>query len=270
MISRTNTQFVIASLTEFVAAWQRGLDGNLTFTSSGGHLSVNFSCNLGLPGADFSLPPQAPPSHHQPPPPTYQPPPLPTRPRHRGPVQREKNCLRAARYQAARSAASAPPAPMSRPAPAPNPHLATPKPPAPLATAPVATQAPSHNSPPVATPAAVSPTVPVMSPPLPTGTRPRTCTKCGLPSKGHQGPCGQRCRLSAPESLRYSGSPLDEANMSPLLNSRDLDEGVKVFEFEEDEVPCWSCGAFMSSFFPNSDTFPDTCPKCGYPVGPPS
>ena len=97
MAARTNSQFLCASLTEFIAVWAQGGEASLNLTTRSGITNVQLNCTLGHPGAPYSFPPSSFPS------PTPAPPPR--GPRHRGPAEKEKNRLRAARYQAARTAA---------------------------------------------------------------------------------------------------------------------------------------------------------------------
>ena len=98
-MARTNSQFLFASLTEFISVWGQGGEASLNLTTSAGSVNVQLNCTLGHPGAPYFFPPSSFPS----PPPA----PPPRRPRHRGPAEKEKNHLRAARYQAARTAAQA-------------------------------------------------------------------------------------------------------------------------------------------------------------------
>ena len=102
MTTRSNSQFVVASVTEFLSVWANGGKASLNLSTSGGFTTVGFNCTLGHTGAPHSIPAFSPP----PSPPTSSPP---RRPRHRGPVEREKNRLRAARHQEeqAKKAASA-------------------------------------------------------------------------------------------------------------------------------------------------------------------
>ena len=101
MTSRSNSQFVVASVTEFLSVWALGGKAALNLTTSDGLATVGFNCTLGHPGAPHSIPAFSPP----PSPPTSYPP---RRPRHRGPAQREKNRLRAARHQATQAKTAAP------------------------------------------------------------------------------------------------------------------------------------------------------------------
>ena len=101
MSSRSNSQFVVASVTEFLSVWAHGGKSSLNLSTSGGLTTVNFTCTLGHPGASHSIPAFSPP----PSPPTSSPS---RRPRHRGPAQKEKHRLRAARHQAAQAEAAAP------------------------------------------------------------------------------------------------------------------------------------------------------------------
>ena len=94
MAARTNSQFLFASLTEFISVWAQNGEASLTLKTSAGITNVQLNCTLGHPGAPHSFPP----SSFPPPPPA----PPPRRPRHRGPSEQEKNRLRAARHQAAR------------------------------------------------------------------------------------------------------------------------------------------------------------------------
>ena len=98
-MSRTNSHFLGASVQEFLQIWALSGDATLNLTTSGGQANIEFKCTLGHPGAPHTLPPSAPPS---------APPPAPHRPRHRGPAEREKNRLRAARHQAARAKSTVP------------------------------------------------------------------------------------------------------------------------------------------------------------------
>ena len=102
-MSRSNSQFLGATVHEFMQIWALNGDATLNLTTSGGTVNLDFKCNLGQPGAPHSPPPSAPPS---------PPPPAPRRPRHRGPAEREKNRLRAARHQAARAKTTAPVSPV--------------------------------------------------------------------------------------------------------------------------------------------------------------
>ena len=95
MSTRTNSQFVAASVKEFLSVWCLGGEASLNLITRNGQTEFNIYCTLGHPCAPHSLLPSLTPS------PTPAPPPL--RPCHRGPSERQ--C--AARHQEARTAASA-------------------------------------------------------------------------------------------------------------------------------------------------------------------
>ena len=93
--TRDNSQFVIATLSEFMRVWDLGEDASLHLETSKGHVTMAFSCKLGPPSAPHPIP-------------TFPPPPPATvKPHHRGPAQREKNRQRAALYQASKVVQSA-------------------------------------------------------------------------------------------------------------------------------------------------------------------
>ena len=100
MTSRSNSQFVVASLTEFLSVWAHGGKASLNLSTSDGLTTVGFTCTLGHPGASHSIPAFSPP----PSPPTSSPF---RQPRYRGPAEKEKNRVRAARHQAAQAEAAA-------------------------------------------------------------------------------------------------------------------------------------------------------------------
>ena len=108
-MSRSNSQFLGASVHEFMQIWALSGDATLNLTTSGGNTTVEFKCTLGQPGAPHSLPPS---------PPFSFPPSVPHRPRHRGPAERERNRRRAACHQAsqAKTTASVSPIPTHVPA----------------------------------------------------------------------------------------------------------------------------------------------------------
>ena len=99
MSLRTNSQFLAASVTEFISVWAIGGDASLNLTTKGGFTTIGFNCTIGHPGAPHSLPPTSSSASSFPAPP-------PCRPRHRGPSEIEKNKQRAARHQAAKAAAT--------------------------------------------------------------------------------------------------------------------------------------------------------------------
>ena len=95
MAARTNSQFLFASLTEFISVWGQGGEASLNLTTSAGMANVKLNCTLGHPGAQYSFPPTSFPS-----PPSAPP----TRkPRHRGPAEKKKSQLRAAQHQATKA-----------------------------------------------------------------------------------------------------------------------------------------------------------------------
>ena len=89
IMTRKNSQFVAASLTEFLSVWSMAGEANLNLFTKGGNLDIQFSLSLGNPGAPFSPSPPAPPPHKA---------------CHRGRAQKERNRARAARHQAAKTA----------------------------------------------------------------------------------------------------------------------------------------------------------------------
>ena len=146
MATSTNSQFMVASLTEFISVWAVGGEASLSLTTSRGSATVAFNCTLGPPGAPHTLPPPSAPSPLSPP----------RRSRHRGPGEKEKNRQRAARHQEdlARRAA-----PVTSAAPAGSASQATE---AQVTTAPVETSTPVISppvmmSPPVTTDSVESP-----------------------------------------------------------------------------------------------------------------
>ena len=130
--TRDNSQFVIATLSEFMRVWNLGEDASFHLETTKGHVTMAFSCKLGLPSAPHPIP-------------TFpSPPPAKVKPHHRGPAQREKNRQRAALYQAAKV--------VQKPAaPAVTSSLSTP------ATVSVVTTAPSQITATVITPTTTSP-----------------------------------------------------------------------------------------------------------------
>ena len=104
MSTGTNSQFLMASLTEFISVWATGGEASLNLATNNGVTNngvttVGFNCTLGPPGAPHSLPPSPPP-----PSPAF---PTPCRPRHRGPVEKEKNWHQVAMAKKAAPATSA-------------------------------------------------------------------------------------------------------------------------------------------------------------------
>ena len=97
MSSRTNSQFVVASVQEFMTVWAMGGDASLNLTTNNGLATVSFTCHLGHPGAPNSPPSSSTPSTSSS-----------RHPRHRGPTEKERNRQRAAHHQAARTTAIAP------------------------------------------------------------------------------------------------------------------------------------------------------------------
>ena len=63
-MSRYNSQFLGATVHEFMQIWALNGDVTLNLTTSGGTVSLDFKCTLGQPGAHHSPPPSAPPSLH--------------------------------------------------------------------------------------------------------------------------------------------------------------------------------------------------------------
>lgn len=106
MTTRMNSQFLTASVNEFISVWALQGNASLSLTTSNGEANVSFNCTLGHPSAPHSLPPFLPSS-----PPHCQ-------PRHRGPSERERNRERAARHQAAMARPASPVTPLPSAAPA--------------------------------------------------------------------------------------------------------------------------------------------------------
>ena len=96
MSSRTNSQFLAASVIKFISVWANGGDASLNLTTKGGFTTIGFYCTIGLPGAPHSLPSTASSAPSFPPPP----------PGHRGPAEIERNKQPAARHQADKAAAN--------------------------------------------------------------------------------------------------------------------------------------------------------------------
>ena len=83
-----NSQFVTASLAEFISVWNHGGDASLNLTTTGGFIDISFNLHLGQPGTPFSNSPSSTPSIVG---------------RHRGPAQKERDRQRAARHQASQT-----------------------------------------------------------------------------------------------------------------------------------------------------------------------
>ena len=88
-----NSQFVTASLAEFISVWNHGGDASLNLTTSDGFIDISFNLRLGQPGATFSNSPSSTP---------------PKVGRHRGHAQKERDCQRAAGHQATKTGQLAP------------------------------------------------------------------------------------------------------------------------------------------------------------------
>ena len=117
MSPNVNSKFVEASLAEFISVWRVGGEASLSLTTRGGNINMSFNLSLGHPGASFL--PSSPTSSS-------------SKPRHRGPAEKERSRQRAALHQASKVPAQVPaqvpalgPAPV--PAPAPE-HVSAPVP----------------------------------------------------------------------------------------------------------------------------------------------
>ena len=84
-----NSQFVTEILSEFINVWNCGGEASLNLTTSSGFVNVSFNLRHGHPGALFSNSSLSTPPH--------------TVRRHRGPVQKERNCQRASHHQATKT-----------------------------------------------------------------------------------------------------------------------------------------------------------------------
>ena len=82
------SQYVSASLAEFMSVWNQGGQASLNLSTNSGFIDISFNLRLGQPGTLFSNFPSSTPSSRQ---------------RHRGPGQKERNRQRAARHQAAQA-----------------------------------------------------------------------------------------------------------------------------------------------------------------------
>ena len=159
---RSNSQFLGASVNEFIQIWALGGDANLNLSTNGGRTTVSFNCTIGPPGAPHFLPPSPAPAPAAPPPPH--------RPRHRGPSEKERNRLRAARHQAAQVEAAAP---VSSSPPVLSSTETSPT----YATAAVVSVAPVPNAAPVPVPVPVnSPATVLVTPQLPAQETPSPVT----------------------------------------------------------------------------------------------
>ena len=78
-------------------------------------------------------------------------------------------------------------------------------------------------------------------------------SRCGQPSKGHLGPCGERCQAKgAHESLRAAPAPDDPATMSPIKDTRE----------EEPEfayISCDYCDVTTKNWETEKHRICDTC-----------
>ena len=81
-----------ASLAEFISVWSLGGEASLNLNTKDGKLNMSFNISLGNPGISI-----------YPSPPTSS-----AKPRHRGPAEKERGRLRAARHQASKITASKP------------------------------------------------------------------------------------------------------------------------------------------------------------------
>ena len=143
MADKINSNFVKSSLAEFISVWSVGGEASLSLNTKDGRLNMSFNLSLGHPGTSFTPSPETSSS---------------AKPRHRGPVEKERGRQRAARHQASKATA-----------PVPSPALASV--PVPVVTLdPVFAPAPAP--PPVTAPVTASVTPPVTS----TVTAPVTAT----------------------------------------------------------------------------------------------
>ena len=99
MVERSNSQFLAASVNEFMIFCSFGCEAVLNLTTSKGVTTVNLNCTLRNPGAPFSSPTPSP---------LYRQPYPSQQPCHCRPSERKRNNQRAARHQAAKATTSAP------------------------------------------------------------------------------------------------------------------------------------------------------------------
>ena len=92
MDNRNNSNFVKASLAEFISVWSLGGEASLNLNTKDGKLNMSFNISLGNPGISI-----------YPSPPTSS-----AKPRHRGPAEKERGRLRAACHQASKITAPKP------------------------------------------------------------------------------------------------------------------------------------------------------------------
>ena len=93
MFERSNSQFLAAAVYEFMRIWAYGGEATLNLSTISGLAKVNLSCTLGNPDAVFSSSSTSAP---------FSPPTYPSQQTwHRGPSERKRNNLWAARHQGA-------------------------------------------------------------------------------------------------------------------------------------------------------------------------
>ena len=83
-----NSQFVTATLAEFISVWNHGGEVFLNLSTNKGSINISFNLRLGQPGTPFSSSPS---STHS------------SRPRHCDPAQKDRDRKRAAKYEAAQA-----------------------------------------------------------------------------------------------------------------------------------------------------------------------
>ena len=92
MDNRNNSNFVKASLAEFISVWSLGGEASLNLNTKDGKLNMSFNISLGNPGISI-----------YPSPPTSS-----AKPRHRGPAEKERGRQRAICHQASKITAPKP------------------------------------------------------------------------------------------------------------------------------------------------------------------